>query len=65
MPQDRDYDRENIENLARQAIQDIDLDEIDSPVVQRLLQDIRGGSEDVGQTRGVYNRMHNRHNRGR
>ena len=65
MPQDRGSDHENIEVLAQQAIQDIDLDEIDSPVMQRLLQDIRGDSGEVGPTRGVYNRMHNRHNRGR
>jgi len=47
--------------LAKEAIIDINTDELDSPAIRRLIQDI----QDNTPTLVGYNRMHNRHNRGR
>ena len=67
MPKDHanGLDCESVDELAQRAIQDINPDNVDSSVLRRLLQDIRGEEEGIGQAISAYNRMHNRHNRGR
>lgn len=65
MSQELDLDREVVDELARRAIQVVDPDMIRSPALQRLMQDIRGETDDTGRVSSAYNRMHNRHNRGR
>ena len=65
MPHDHEYTRDEIEALAQRAIQDIDPSEIGSPALKRLIQDVRGEPEGAAAMPSAYNRMHNRHNRGR
>ena len=65
MPRDHGNAFEEIEILAGRAIQDIEPDQIDSPALRRLIQDIRGEADDASANTSAYNRMHNRHNRGR
>ena len=50
-----------IENLAKEAILEIDSDKVHSPALRRLIQDI----QEETPAPSAYNRMHNRHNRGR
>lgn len=54
-------EEDSFEQLAKEAILDIDANELQSPALKRLIQDIR---EETPAPR-AYNRMHNRHNRGR
>ncbi|MYC83216.1 MAG: hypothetical protein F4X19_14150 [Acidobacteria bacterium] len=59
-----DYDNLDstaVDRLARVAIQDINPDEVKSPALQRLIHDI----QEETPAPSAYNRMHNRHNRGR
>ena len=59
-----DYDNLNstaVEQLARVAIEDINPSEVKSPALKRLIQDIQEETPEPS----AYNRMHNRHNRGR
>lgn len=50
-----------VDRLARVAIQDVNPDEVKSPALQRLIRDI----QEETPAPSAYNRMHNRHNRGR
>ena len=52
---------ESFDRLAKYAIQDINADDLQSPALKRLIEDIRSDTPALS----VYNRMHNRHNRGR
>lgn len=52
---------ETFEDLAKEAILEIDPDEVHSPALRRLIQDIQQETP----APSAYNRMHNRHNRGR
>ena len=56
-----DLDSTAVDRLARFAIQDIDPDEVKSPALRRLIHDI----QEETPAPCAYNRMHNRHNRGR
>ena len=56
-----DLDSSTVEQLARVAIKDIDPDEVNSPALKRLIQDI----QEETPAPSAYNRVHNRHNRGR
>ena len=59
-----DYDNldsSTVEQLARVAIKDIGPDEVKSPALKRLIQDI----QEETPAPSAYNRVHNRHNRGR
>ena len=50
-----------VDRLARVAIKDINPDEVKSPALKRLIHDI----QEETPAPCAYNRMHNRHNRGR
>lgn len=54
-------DSATVEEIARDAILDINPDEVESPALQRLIRDI----QEETPAPSAYNRMHNRHNRGR
>ena len=54
-----------IDRLERRAILDIEPDKVNSPALRRLVQDIQRQSQDDASSASAYNRMHNRHNRGR
>jgi hypothetical protein len=56
-----DLDSTAVDRLARVAIKDIDPDEVNSPALKRLIQDI----QEETPAPSAYNRVHNRHNRGR
>ena len=47
---------------SRRGLQKIDVKEISSPVLARLIEEVR--NEETHNTQ-AYNRMHNRHNRSR
>lgn len=49
------------EDLHRLGLE-VDLEKIDSAVLRRLIEEVR--QEDAQQVQRVYNRTHNRHNRG-
>ncbi|NKC13731.1 MAG: hypothetical protein GKR94_16550 [Gammaproteobacteria bacterium] len=60
-----DFDRESVDDIARRAIHEIDPEQVPSPALRRLIQDLRQApDDDLAATTG-YNRVHNRHNRGR
>ena len=61
MPDYNDLDSTAVERLAQMAIKDINPDKVKSPVLKRLIQDI----QEETPPPNAYNRMHNRHNRGR
>ena len=58
-----ELDDGTVEQLETMAIQDIDPEEVASPALKRLIQDIQAATPTPNAT--AYNRMHNRHNRGR
>ena len=57
-----ELDAAQVEELVKDSIQDIDPEDVGSPALKRLLEDVR---EDSGAEPHLYNRSHNRHNRGR
>lgn len=63
MSRHNEIDHATVDRIARQAIEDVNPDDIDSPALRRLLKDVRDGSDQ--EMHQVYNRIHNRHNRGR
>lgn len=58
---DSDLEYLDVDQLAKEAILDINPEEVKSPALKRLIQDVL----DDTPTMTGYNRMHNRHNRGR
>ena len=46
-------------------IVDVDSDQISNPVLKRLLDEVRNDSACCSEHTYVYDRVHNRHNRGR
>lgn len=60
-----DLDSAAVDIIARQSIQDIDLSDIKSPALRRLIEDIRVSTDATVPSPQAYNRVHNRHNRGR
>ena len=56
-----DLDSTAVDQLERVAIQDINPNEVKSPALKRLIQDI----QEETPAPSAYNRLHNRHNRGR
>jgi hypothetical protein len=62
-----DYSEVNFETadlIARDAIEDISPENIDSPAIRRLIEDLQEKSVNPVSPQ-LYNRTHNRHNRGR
>ena len=54
-----------VDVLERRAIQDINPENVQSAALKRLIQDIQQQSRETTLGASAYNRMHNRHNRGR
>ena len=65
MSQHDELDNAAVDLIARQAIQDINPDMIESPALKRLIGDIQDDVTGVASAPEAYNRVHNRHNRGR
>ena len=65
MSQFDDLDSAAVDSIVRSAIQDVDPDGIKSPALKRLIDDIRDESNGSVSPSQAYNRVHNRHNRGR
>ena len=63
MSDHNEIDHATVDRIARQALEDVNPDDIDSPALRRLLKDVRDGSDQ--EMPQLYNRIHNRHNRGR
>lgn len=61
MSEQKARESDSFECFAKEAIVDINTDELQSPALKRLIQDIR----EETPAPSAYNRMHNRHNRGR
>ena len=61
IPTYQDLDGAAVDRLARLAIEDINPNQVKSPALKRLIQDI----QEETPAPSAYNRMHNRHNRGR
>lgn len=58
--EDRELTREEVDALAKRAMEDVDPRSVKSPTLRRLIEDARGeGPPDAR----VYNRHHNKHNR--
>jgi hypothetical protein len=60
-----EIDIETVERIARLAIEDVSPQDVDSPALKRLLEDIQDQGSGRPVSPQLYNRMHNRHNRGR
>lgn len=60
----KDMNRETVDLSARDAIEDIRPEDINSPAIRRLIEDIQEKSDNPVSPQ-LYNRTHNRHNRGR
>ncbi len=60
-----EIDRATVDRIARQAIEDVSPEDIDSPALRRLIEDVQDQSTQATAPLQLYNRMHNRHNRGR
>jgi hypothetical protein len=65
MPHHEELDQATVDRIARQAIEDVSPDDIESPALRRLIEDVRDASDTQPATPQLYNRMYNRHNRGR
>ena len=63
MANDLELDSVAVAQLEELAIQDIDPSVVESPALKRLIQDIQEETPTLDSR--AYNRMHNRHNRGR
>ena len=63
MADDLELDSEVVARLEQLAVLDVDPNEVASPALKRLIQDIQEETPIPSVT--AYNRMHNRHNRGR
>lgn len=59
-----EIDHATVERIVRQAIEDVRPEDIESPALKRLLEDIQE-SDSKPATPQLYNRMYNRHNRSR
>lgn len=59
----KELTHEEVERIAERSIQDIKPEDVTSPALRRLIEDIQS-EEELAPTTG-YNRMHTRHNRGR
>lgn len=60
-----DLDSVTVDLISCEAIQDIDPGAIKSPALRRLIEDIREQTDSDTSPPQAYNRVHNRHNRGR
>lgn len=65
MSRRNEIDHATVDRIVRQAIEDVKPDDIESPALRRLLEDVRDGSGPKLEMPQLYNRQHNRHNRGR
>ena len=60
----REMNRESVDLIAREVIEDISPEDINSPAIRRLIEDLQE-KQDNPVSPQLYNRTHNRHNRGR
>jgi hypothetical protein len=60
----KEMKHETVGLIARDAIEDIRPEDINSPAVRRLIEDLQEKSVNPVSPQ-LYNRTHNRHNRGR
>lgn len=57
-----ELDQALVDSLAKRAIIEVDPAAVKSPALRRLIEEVRHGEESPATG---YNRIHNRHNRGR
>ena len=62
MPEGGELEAFTVEEMVEAAIQDISPEDVHSPALRRLIEDVR---ENGGPEPTLYNRTHNRHNRSR
>lgn len=60
----REMKLESVDLIAREVIEDIDPEDINSPAIRKLIEDLQEKPYNPVSPQ-LYNRIYNRHNRGR